>query len=324
MRVHATGRSGRRAASPTGGAPRSTVSRRTGQAGRTRPLTGSAPASLSSQPRLLGDEVVQVLVVRLPQLGVAPLSPAAVLAVADRRGSGRRRRGHEGLQPAPRTAGVRGDVDQPPRTRLAVPGGDVDELRRHPLQVGEPLGVRRHLQQRGDLQLPGELGIGDLVRPVSEDWRRRLDPQQEVGLPTPGAVEERPLVDNIDASPHRLDRLLRAPAALGIERRLDLGDRLTGGHQRGQVLLLVLQATVEDELKFVRRLDVRRRPLPAATPRSSRVRCQHSWWEVRSVGLSTSRPSSRCITYVPFVRRRRQPAGRVPTHPASLRDSGGQ
>ena len=90
-------------------------------------------------------------------------------------------------------------------------------LRRHALQHRQPLGVGGHLQQRGDLELPGELGVGDLVRPVAED-RRRLDAQQEVGLPAPGAVEEGPLVDDVDAAAHRLDRL-RPPRDVVPRRR---------------------------------------------------------------------------------------------------------
>ena len=47
----------------------------------------------------------QAEVVGLPQLGVAPLGPAALLAVADRRGSGRRRRGDEASPAGPARAG---------------------------------------------------------------------------------------------------------------------------------------------------------------------------------------------------------------------------
>ena len=45
----------------------------------------------------------------------------------------------------------------------------------------------------------------------------------------------------------------RAPSSGGVEDRLDLHDRLAGRAQRLQVLLLVLEAALEDQVELRRR-----------------------------------------------------------------------
>ena len=221
---------------------------------------------------------------------------------------------HERLQPGPRAAGVGGDVDQPPRPRDAVPGDDVDELRRHALQHGEPLGVGGHLQQRGDLQLAGELGVGDLVGPVAEDATAcRRGAGSRPGRPRrrrrtcPGRRRRRR-----GASPRR-----SAPPRDVVPRR----------RRPSAISTTDLPSAFSDSRYFFSCSRPRSKTSctssgvsasgaahsPAATPRSSRVRCAHSWWCVRSVGLSTSRPSSRCIAPCLPIAVVRQPAGCVRT-----------
>jgi len=134
---------------------------------------------------------------------------------------------------------------------MAVAGDDVELVGRDTLQDGEPVGVRRHLQQRRDFQLAGQLGVGDVVGPRAQQGRA-LDPQQEVGLTTPGTVVERGLVDDVHAAPHRLHRL---GLPLGLAdlpgRGRDRDDRQVTLAQRLQVGVLVRQPEPEDQLQHV-------------------------------------------------------------------------
>ena len=72
----------------------------------------------------------------------------------------------------------------------------------------ELVDVRADLQDGARLDVPRELGVGDLVVVRAPDRRSLgvVDPQQEVGVAAPAAVEERRLVDDVGARRHRLDR----------------------------------------------------------------------------------------------------------------------
>ncbi len=133
-------------------------------------------------------------VVAVEPLLRAALLPPALPAVLHPRRLGLARAGDGVEQLGAATARVGRDVDEPPRVRLGVAGDDGQPLRGHALEQLEAGGIRRHLEQGGDLEPAGELGVGDVVAPGAE-VARLVDAQQEVGEPHPVAVEERRLVD---------------------------------------------------------------------------------------------------------------------------------
>ena len=65
-------------------------------------------------------------------------------------------------------------------------------LGRHPLHLGQQVGVERELQHVLRVRLALQLGVGDLVGPGPER-RRPLDPLEEVAPAAPGAAGERAL-----------------------------------------------------------------------------------------------------------------------------------
>ncbi len=69
----------------------------------------------------------------------------------------------------------------------------------------ESLGIGGHLEKRGHLELPRQLGVLDLVGPGSEN-RGLLNTYEEVGLSAPVAVEEHTLIDHVHALPHGCER----------------------------------------------------------------------------------------------------------------------
>ena len=164
------------------------------------------------------------------------------------------------------------------------------------LQRRQPRGVHGHLEQGRDLQPAGELGVGDVVGPAAE-VAGAVGAQEEVGVPDPLARRR--------TSPGRRRRRPRAwPAASPPRRRrrpsdpkpsISVTDRPWSA-QRLEVVGLVGQALGEDEVEGV---------VGAVAPRSlarasSACRSRVVMWAqatclVRSVGLSTRRPSTRCM-----------------------------
>ena len=69
----------------------------------------------------------------------------------------------------------------------------------------EQVRVDADLEQRAALDGPSELRVGDLVAPRPEA-RGSIDPEQEVGVADPAAVEERGLVDDVGTAAHRGQR----------------------------------------------------------------------------------------------------------------------
>jgi hypothetical protein len=70
--------------------------------------------------------------------------------------------------------------------------------------------------------MAGELGVGDVVRPVAEIARALVVPDQEVGVAAPPSVEERGLVDDVGAALHGIERQLLCRHQIVGSR--DLGD----------------------------------------------------------------------------------------------------
>src|SRR5207249_8966672 len=96
----------------------------------------------------------------------------------------------------------------------AVAKDQLDVFRLDPLNGGDLLGVDAALQHSRRLRLPGELGVGDLVAEGAE-LAGPVDPQQEVGVTPPAAIEEGPLVDDVDTLAHGRDGLGKRLAAAG-------------------------------------------------------------------------------------------------------------
>ena len=143
----------------------------------------------------------------------------------------------------------RGEVVEPQGVRDRVARHDMDPLRAPALECRQPLGIDTDLEQGGALDGAGELRVGDLVVPVAE-IRRAVGPQQEVGMAAPAPIEERRLVDDVDASSHGIDRL-----GLRRAKRLDGGqavlrhlvDRSALGPEPFEVRLLVRVAALLQE-----------------------------------------------------------------------------
>ena len=232
-------------------------------------------------------------VVGLLPPGGAVRGPAALRAVRHRSRVGVGAGLDRLLQAGPGAPRVGRDVVQPPGTLHPVAGHHGEPLRRDALEHGQPLGVGRHLQQRRHLEPAGQLGVGDVVGPVAE-VAGPVGAQQEVGLAAPPAVEERRLVDHVDARAHRRERLgLGLPPALEVEAGRDLGHAQAGGAQALQVGALVLGPLAEDQLQRV----VRRGGAAASRgrPHGRPARAGRAWSRaaqarclVRSVGLSNS------------------------------------
>jgi hypothetical protein len=90
------------------------------------------------------------------------------------------------------------------------------------LQGLEPFGIDAHLHQGADLEVAGELGVGDVVGPVAEPAGALVVADQEVGMAAPPAIEERGLVDDVGAALHGVQRqLLRSGE---VVRTMDLDD----------------------------------------------------------------------------------------------------
>ena len=109
-----------------------------------------------------------------------------------------------------------------------------------------------HLEERGRLDPPGELGVGDLVAPVAE-VARPLDPEEEVRVAAPPAVEEGRLEDHVATGAHRGERLLLRRPELGRRLRVASLDLVNGsalGAERGEVRGLVLEAAPLDEVQL--------------------------------------------------------------------------
>ncbi len=112
-----------------------------------------------------GDEA-QVVVVA--PAAVAHVRPAAQRAVADRVGVGLGVRGERRLELGLHRAVVGGELPQREGPSLHGAEPDVDVIRWVSLDPGDVLGVRGELEQRGGLNLPGELRVLDLVAPRPE------------------------------------------------------------------------------------------------------------------------------------------------------------
>ncbi len=134
---------------------------------------------------------------------------------------------------------------------------DVEPLGLPPLHPRQLVDVRADLEDGAGLDVAGELGVGDFVVPGAERAVRLpgcvVDPQEEVGVAAPCPVEERGLVDDIRAVPHRLagelGGLIEARArARGRAVAWDLDDPPAGCPEVVKVSLLVLVAALLDEL----------------------------------------------------------------------------
>ena len=109
------------------------------------------------------------------------------------------------LEPAAHRPVERRKVLEPEGVRLRVSGHDVDPRRPSALDPLESIRVHAHLEKRRTFHRPRQLRVRDLVVPVSK-LGIAVHAEQEVGMTTPSTVEERRLVDDVDAVAHRRDR----------------------------------------------------------------------------------------------------------------------
>ena len=145
-----------------------------------------------------------------------------------------------------------GVVGQPLAMLGAIPGDDHDLPRCHALELGEPVRVDAHLQDRRGLDPARQLGVGDLVAPRPED-ARGLDPEQEVGVTAPVAVKERGLEDDVPTGPHGREGLGLGGAQLFGRPEVpgrDLVDRPAGRAQPLEVGGLVRVAALLHQLEL--------------------------------------------------------------------------
>ncbi len=148
--------------------------------------------------------------------------------------------GDPGVEPRPDVAEVGGEVGGPVRVALAVAGDDDELLGLDPLELLEQGRVDAHLEDRAALDRTGELGVGDVVAPDTEDGARAIRSlEQEVGVAAPATVEEGRLEDDVGAVAHRLEGLrLRRPQLVRRAQDVlgELDDARALGPQRGEVV----------------------------------------------------------------------------------------
>ena len=134
---------------------------------------------------------------------------------------------------------------------------DVQPLGTDILDPLELVDVRADLEDGARLDVAGELRIGDLVV-VRAPARRplgRVHPQQEVGMPAEGAVEEGRLIDHVGAGGHRLDgHGGRGTESLAAIRRRPVGRDLDHVAARraqiGEEPRLMLEAAATDDVEL--------------------------------------------------------------------------
>ena len=134
---------------------------------------------------------------------------------------------------------------------------DVHPLRTDALETLELVDIAADLEDRARLHVAGELRVRDLVV-VGTPGRSALgvvDPQQEVRVAPPRAVEERRLEDDVRAGGHGLDRglggfpeLLAAVLDRAVEG--DLRDGPAAPAKVRQVSLLVLVPALSDDVEL--------------------------------------------------------------------------
>ena len=90
---------------------------------------------------------------------------------------------------------------------LSAASDDVDALRPDALDALDLLDVARDLDQRARLRDVRELRVGDLVVMVLPERARVAHAQEEVGVADPAPVENRRLVDDVDALSHQAFRV---------------------------------------------------------------------------------------------------------------------
>ncbi len=166
----------------------------------------------------------------------------------------------DGSQEAVARTPVIGHVVVDPET-LDGPGrpaqDDMEPLRSYPLDPLQLIDIRADLKHGAGLDVPGELGVRDLVVVVApHGWAvRTIDPEQEVGVAAPGAVEERRLIDDVRTGGHGVDGLGGGRAessAVVLDRavELDASDGSSVRLELAQVALLVLEAALADHIEL--------------------------------------------------------------------------
>ena len=114
-----------------------------------------------------------------------------------------------------------GEIVQHPLAHPAVIGGelgeaegvllvgaedDVDQLGLNSLDSREQLAVEAELEDEVGLGATRELGVGDLVAPLTEIGGA-INSEKEVGVTSQVVIEEGRLVDHLGAGSHCLDRV---------------------------------------------------------------------------------------------------------------------
>src|SRR5207237_4240609 len=193
----------------------------------------------------------QAEMVVLAAASLADVDPAADPAVVNRIWIGRHgRRKHRLLELALHAPVVGRIVLQPQLFLGAVAKDQRNVLRLNILNGGDLLGVDAALEDSRRLRLPGQLGVGDLVA-VGAELAGAVDPQQEVGMATPAAVEEGALVDDVDTLAHRSDGLGVSLGKAGgrAVRERELDHSAVARSQGGQMASFVLETSPGQYLK---------------------------------------------------------------------------
>src|SRR5205814_6430903 len=133
----------------------------------------------------------------------------------------------------------------------AVAQDQRDVLRLNTLNGGDLLGVDTALEDSRRLRLPSQLGIGDLIA-VGAELAGAVDAQQEVGMAPPAAVEEGPLVDDVDTLVHGGEGLgvCLGEAGDGALRERELDHAAMAPSQGSQMASFVLESSPGQNLEF--------------------------------------------------------------------------
>ena len=130
--------------------------------------------------------------------------------------------------------------------RSCVWRDDIETLRPAALRAREHLAVESELKDGPATRLARELGIGDLVCPITERaWRLNL--QQNVWAAVPIPILERALNDGVGSCAHGIHRARNRLGSVLAGREID--EMTTGAFKRFDVLALVLKAAREEGFK---------------------------------------------------------------------------
>jgi hypothetical protein len=171
--------------------------------------------------------------------------PAAQLAVCAGLRRRHRRREHERDKPLRCCILVVDEIGYAEGCLGTIPEHQVHELRGDALLEADERRIDAELDHMLGLCAARELGVQHLVAPGAQA-RWSVDPFQKIRVAVPGGAQQRALVDDFHAAPHRLAGTVDAL----LERRalVELGDRAARATQIFEIGALVLDALAGEQV----------------------------------------------------------------------------